>query len=87
MEALMSPHGCLTMCLAEKSQKHGVHAAEAALTIMQNISVKEKEILELEHLLIHPKVNVMLIDMDLQTSRQLLDSMKRTLTAKLRFGY
>jgi hypothetical protein len=79
----MSPHGCLTMCLAEQSQKHEVHAAKAALTIMQNISVKEKEILELKHLLIHPTADVMLVDMDLQTSRQLLDSMKRTLTAKL----
>jgi predicted Ser/Thr protein kinase len=53
------------MCVVEQSQKHGVHAAEAALTIMQNISVKEKEILELEHLLIHPTADVMLIDMDL----------------------
>jgi predicted Ser/Thr protein kinase len=61
----MSPYGCLTMCLAEQSQKHGVHAAEAALTIMQNISVNEKEILELEHLLIHPTADVTLVDMDL----------------------
>jgi hypothetical protein len=63
----MSPHGCLTICLEEQSQKHGVHAAEAAFTIMQNISVK-KEILELEHLLIHPTADVMLVDMDLETS-------------------
>jgi hypothetical protein len=73
----------LTICSPEQSQKNGLRAAESTLAIMDNISIKEKEIYELEHLLISSTADAVRINMDLQTSRQLLTSMKKTLTAKL----